>query len=185
MNSLSNLDVDVDQIVVSHADLYGAGDKFSELKAVLPDVPIAFCSLSSSEYGPIEPQNLSGPIEPNFETGPMGPNNSSGPIEPKLNSGPMGPLKTSGLIDNLKSNVVAKYREISGHDPILVARHRASIESIFIQTQQLQDLMLVEEDVAILSSELNLIGTEISQLIGIITIDDVLSSIFSNFCIGK
>jgi tRNA modification GTPase len=42
-----------------------------------------------------------------------------------------------------------------------------------------------EPDIAILSSELNTLVHCISELVGIVSPDQVLSSIFSNFCIGK
>jgi tRNA modification GTPase len=42
-----------------------------------------------------------------------------------------------------------------------------------------------ESDVAVLSSELNNLGHCFSELIGIVSPDDILNSIFSSFCIGK
>jgi tRNA modification GTPase len=41
------------------------------------------------------------------------------------------------------------------------------------------------DDIAILSNNINGLGLKLSELIGQITPDDVLNSIFSNFCIGK
>ena len=41
------------------------------------------------------------------------------------------------------------------------------------------------QDMAIISSELNTVGHCISELIGIVSPDDVLHNIFNNFCIGK
>ena len=40
-------------------------------------------------------------------------------------------------------------------------------------------------DMAVISSELNGLGNSISELVGIVSPDDVLNDIFSNFCIGK
>jgi tRNA modification GTPase len=39
--------------------------------------------------------------------------------------------------------------------------------------------------VAILSSEVNIFSHYLSELIGVVSPDDVLNSIFANFCIGK
>jgi len=41
------------------------------------------------------------------------------------------------------------------------------------------------EDMAILDSELQIIGESISELIGVVNPESVLQHIFKNFCIGK
>ena len=40
-------------------------------------------------------------------------------------------------------------------------------------------------DVAVMASEINLIGEDISEIIGVVNPDTVLKDIFMNFCIGK
>ena len=102
-----------------------------------------------------------------------------------MKSGPIEPVGLEVLLIGLQKAVASKYQRISKDDPILIERHRASISCVYKKTQEFQQLRESEGDIAILSSELNLIGSDISQLIGIITVDEVLSSIFSNFCIGK
>ncbi len=184
--SFSSFDFGVDCIVITHSDMPQFEERFLQLKNIIPnDVQLICCSLASDNYGPIEPAQLSGPIEPNFETGPIGPKHLGGPIGPDSLSGSIGPVGVGQLLTSLKLRISKKYSDLSANDPILIDRHRASISSVYDKTLEFRELMSFESDIAILSSELNLIGGEISQLIGIITVDDVLSSIFSNFCIGK
>jgi tRNA modification GTPase len=85
----------------------------------------------------------------------------------------------------LKEAVNYKYLKATAGQPILLDRHKRLI----LQTQQILSryvpLANSERDVAILSAELNAVGHCISEVIGIISPDQVLNSIFSNFCIGK
>lgn len=78
-----------------------------------------------------------------------------------------------------------KYLSETASKPILLDRHK----SLILQTSQVlssyQTLTAHENDVAILSQELNALGHCISELIGIVSPDQILNSIFSNFCIGK
>lgn len=78
-----------------------------------------------------------------------------------------------------------KYLLETSDKPILLDRHK----SLILQTNQVllsyQALTSHESDVAILSQELNALGHCISELIGIVSPDQILNSIFSNFCIGK
>lgn len=78
-----------------------------------------------------------------------------------------------------------KHLDETAAKPILLDRHK----SLILQTSQVltsyQSLTGSESDVAILSQELNALGHCISELIGIVSPDQILNSIFENFCIGK
>lgn len=69
--------------------------------------------------------------------------------------------------------------------PILLDRHKHLILQASQVLSSYQALSRSETDVAILSQELNAMGHCISELIGIVSPDQILNSIFSNFCIGK
>lgn len=128
---------------------------------------------------------ISGPIEP-IKTGPIGAR-ENGPIEP-INIGPMGAslLKDSDTLTSVLTNRVnKKYLELTKNDPILIERHRDSINKLYLLTRDYDSLCAENDDISIISSELNNIGHCISELIGIVSPDDVLHNIFDNFCIGK
>ena len=55
----------------------------------------------------------------------------------------------------------------------------------FLEDDELGELDYINKLSESLSSELNIIGDCISELIGIVSPDDVLHNIFNNFCIGK
>lgn len=86
---------------------------------------------------------------------------------------------------NLCAAVNKKYLAAVSSQPLLLDRHK----SLILQCKQILDtysrLAKVESDVAILSSELNTLGHCISEVIGIVSPEQVLNSIFNNFCIGK
>lgn len=86
---------------------------------------------------------------------------------------------------NLKEQINKKYLEEIADQPILLDRHKHLILQTHMILKQYQILTSSEEDVAILSQELNTLGHCISELIGIVSPDQILNSIFSNFCIGK
>ena len=124
-----------------------------------------FCSFLS---GSIEPLTLLGPIEPVFSFGPIEPISGSGPIEPIL-----------------KACIYNKYRDLAASNPILLERHRDSIKNIYKVFLEISNNLKEIDDLAIISSEINILGNYLSELIGIIAPDHVLNSIFANFCIGK
>jgi tRNA modification GTPase len=118
--------------------------------------------------GPIEPATDSGPIEPDFEVGP---------IEPKRYSGPIEPL--------VKKFISDKFNNIAASNPILLDRHRSCIAKTYTKFIELEENIKNINDIAIISSEVNIISSYLTELVGVMSADDVLNSIFSNFCIGK
>lgn len=78
-----------------------------------------------------------------------------------------------------------KYLELIKDKPILLERHKLLISQISKHLNQYEKTTSYEKDVAILSHELNTLGHCLSELIGIVSPEQILNSIFSNFCIGK
>lgn len=78
-----------------------------------------------------------------------------------------------------------KYLQSTKDQPLLLDRHKYLISEAVSIISIYEKLASTEDDVAILSSELNTLGHCISELVGIVSPDQVLNSIFSNFCIGK
>jgi tRNA modification GTPase len=103
--------------------------------------------------------------------------------------GPTGAISlTSGdelWVEELRSQVNKKYLSVVSGKPILLDRHKRLILQASSALDQYRAVASIESDVAILSSELNTLGHCVSELIGIVSPDQVLNSIFSNFCIGK
>ena len=195
-------DVDFDLLVFSHADKENFLNEVLKLDLSMIHAQAIFkVNLSPDGHGPIEPLfKNNGPIEPLLKNnGPIEPLlKNSGPIEPLLkNSGPIEPLlknngpiepllKNSGPIEPLiKSYIAEKFKQLSSSNPILLERHRTSINKIYLNSGGFLNNFNNIDDIAILSSELNLLGIELAELVGIVSPDEVLNSIFANFCIGK
>ncbi len=85
----------------------------------------------------------------------------------------------------LRDTINNKYLLATESKPILLSRHKHLILSANGKLMEYQSLASRETDVAILSQELNSLGHCVSELLGIVSPDQVLNSIFSNFCIGK
>ncbi len=85
----------------------------------------------------------------------------------------------------LYSLINNKYLLTVSTSPLLLDRHKQLILQINSILLTYQNVAKSEKDVGILSMELNSLGHCISELIGIVSPDQVLDSIFSNFCIGK
>ncbi|AUO00138.1 hypothetical protein C0V70_18900 [Bacteriovorax stolpii] len=142
----------------------------------------------SKNNGPIEPLSKNiGPIEPLLKNiGPIEPLlKNNGPIEP----GPTGPhpnFEQSAPIEPfLKAHIQQKFEKMTANNPILLDRHRTVINKIYSKSVDFSNNINELDDVAILSSEVNILGHSLTELIGIVSPDDVLNSIFANFCIGK
>lgn len=140
-------------------------------------------SIGPNPRGPMGPVLKNGSIEP---LGPMGPGHLSGPIEPDKKFGPIEPEEASGPIEPFVKNQIAeKFRTMTSNSPILLDRHRQVINTLYLKKRDFSNKIKGIGDIAILSSEVNIFGNYLSELIGIVSPDDVLNSIFANFCIGK
>lgn len=106
---------------------------------------------------------------------------------PQLGSIGAVSLKTSPqpLEAQLVASINNKYLSLTGNKPILLDRHKLLIKDVSKNLKNYENLITYEHDVAILSHELNTLATCLSELIGIVSPDQILNSIFSNFCIGK
>ena len=145
--------------------------------------------ISNSKFSS-EHKNLSGPIEPldkstkNVQVGPVGNKfKEFGPIGPSYNEildGPTGPIEPA-----IKAEIQKKFDISTSNNPILLERHRGVINKIYNKTIEFSCNINDLSDVAILSSEVNILGHSLVELVGIVSPDDVLNSIFENFCIGK
>jgi tRNA modification GTPase len=191
-------DVDFDFLVVSHSDKQGFDEKistinFSKIRANY----VAKASFENCGSGSIEPLTTSGPMGPLLtKFGPIEPVlKNNGPIEPGARAphpnfaqgGPIEPaLKASGPIEPiLKQEILKKFELATANNPILLERHRDAINKIYTNSLAFSNNIKGLDDIAILSSEVNILGYSLTELIGIVSPDDVLNSIFANFCIGK
>jgi len=89
------------------------------------------------------------------------------------------------LISLIENQINKKFEEITSQNPILLDRQKGLIKKINEDMMSYEDLIENTMDMAILDSELQIIGEAISELIGVVNPESVLQHIFKNFCIGK
>ncbi len=168
--------IDFDLLVLSHADDPSFTGAWALLKNSLPiSTHLIISDLSGGESGSIGP-DVHGPMGANLQSGSIGPG-GDGSMGATLN-GPTG-------ADEVFRLATEKYKELIKSNPIPLARHREAINSICLNLEHFERSLREVDDIAIISSEVNLIGHEIRALIGVISPDEVLNDIFTNFCIGK
>lgn len=191
--------VEFDFLIISHSDKSNFLNKISDLNlSKIRVLEVAAASFETGSIGPIDlnifksgpigPTSKTGSIGPETNSGSIGPSSKNGPIEPASKSAPIEPksIKTSGSIGPLVKNLLAeKFRVETSNSPILLERHRACINTLYLKSMDLSSKIKQIDDAAILSSEVNIFSNYLSELIGIVSPDDVLNSIFANFCIGK
>ena len=138
----------------------------------------------AGESGPIEPAGVSGPIEPAGEGGPIEPAGEGGPIEPPLNKISLNVGCTAPKL--LKLLISGKYERLFQEKPVLLNRHKNVIGECYEAILCLEKYISSGEyDLGIITSMVEELEISLEELIGIVPKDDVLDSIFSNFCIGK
>lgn len=167
--------VEFDFLIISHSDKAAFPETVSTLD--LSKIMVSQIAAASFESGSIGPIDLL-----NFKAGPIGPKNSFS------QSGPIGPMSINGHgpIEPLVKKILGdKFRRETAKSPILLARHRACVNSLYLKVHELSNKIEKIDDIAILSSEVNIFSNYLSELVGIISPDAVLNSIFANFCIGK
>ena len=151
----------VDAIVLTHADCPGFTEALKKL-----DLPINTELYFSGPIGAADKENLPGPI---------------GATEKENICGPIG----AKSIEHLPAHLAQKYRQQTEREPMIAERQRHKITDLFDKFSHFQLLAQKTDDIAVLSSEINLLGNDVDQLLGIVSSDEVLDKVFSNFCIGK
>lgn len=195
-----------DVLIFTHFDEFNGDINFELVKENLPKA-IKYYSADTSRgegslvqmSGPIGPKSTTGSIEPKkvlkMKIGPMGANQESGPIEPLENIGPTGaevkskqesgPIEPAHITDLITQDILSKYLKLRNSDPISIERHRLVINDIYAKFTDFSNNIKHLDDIAIISSEVSILEKKTAELIGIISPDDTLTHIFTNFCIGK
>ena len=194
------LKVKMDGLVFTHADCQGFQEQLEKVKIPLNlDTYISFGSIGPSGSTKLEKwSDPMGPVQLNdFEekSGSMGPTKLSSLAE---KSGPMGPTRPSSLaekggpmgpgwrgIDSFFPDIVGRYEKQTVNQFLIAERQISKINSLNNKMEQFRQVQKEIHDIGVWANEINLFAREIDELLGIITPDEVLDKIFSNFCIGK
>ena len=94
-------------------------------------------------------------------------------------------IHDNDYLDSIFDAVDKKYSLLTSEQPISIERHRQVILDISDDFRNFKNLSQTQSDIGIISHELNALESHISELVGIFAAQDVLSSVFNNFCIGK
>ncbi|MBT3584354.1 MAG: GTP-binding protein [Halobacteriovoraceae bacterium] len=159
----------IDFLVLSHKDRPEFAQKAAIYLENYSDIGILAVDLKNP--GSIGPELLNAPIEPLLEK-------SLGQQTPELDS---QVLDITYILDG----VTSKFNKLAGENAIIVPRHKEALAVTWESFKRFQRLSLESYDIAILSNEINSLGINLQELIGIISADEVLDDLFSNFCIGK
>ncbi|MDX5495531.1 MAG: 50S ribosome-binding GTPase, partial [Wolbachia endosymbiont of Nomada marshamella] len=97
---------------------------------------------------------------------------------------PISILKGIGT-NKLISLIKKKAEEKFGHDrdtPVITRqRHRSHMQKALEHLQRFN----IDNPIELISEDLRLAAFELGAVIGIINVEEILSSVFSNFCVGK
>lgn len=94
-----------------------------------------------------------------------------------------GPLDQQ--IQVIESNVNKKYVDLAAANPVLLERHKSLILQLSVRAKEYDKALRLNNDIGILSHELNDLAHCLHELLGVVSPDEVLDHIFANFCIGK
>ena len=171
-------EIPMDLLAITHMDLPCAEDFLAKLK--FPS-SVKIVVLDPLGLGSIEPKNgEGGSIEPKSWT-----LKKDGSIEPSDFGKERECIEVVSDAMRIFELAEKKFRFLQKKNPLLVDRHCRLIKSIYSNFNNLYDLWKKNPDMGIISSELDNFSQDIMELIGVVSLDDVLDCIFSNFCIGK
>ena len=152
-------------IVFTHADCEGFCERLENL-----DIPI-----NSETYLSAAPMGA----------GPEMGGSIGAKITKKLKNAPIEPLREISDIEFLWAKLGGHYREKTICHPLASMRQEQKIRVLFHKLLKFKEIVKEIDDICIISNELNLLARDVDELVGIVTPDDVLKEVFSNFCIGK
>ncbi|MFG1493909.1 GTPase [Halobacteriovorax sp. ZH4_bin.1] len=178
-----------DALIFTHFDEFKGSFNLDNLKENLPKAIKYYSADTSKGEGSLV--QISGPIGPDSKSGSIEPEQiNNGPIEPKEINGPTGaakngPIEPAHITDLITQDILSKYLKLRNSDPISIERHRVVINDIYGKFTEFSNNIKHLDDIAIISSEVSILEKKTAELIGIISPDDTLTHIFTNFCIGK